>query len=66
MIFVTRNWGGYSSFSMRSPVTRAVAGLTLVTSDWDLRVPGLRENWDVEIVEEGAGERYNETEDRNR
>ena len=56
VIFVTRYWGGNIS-STRSPVTRAVAGLTLVTSDWLLRVPELRRDWDVEIVEEGAGER---------
>ena len=38
-------------------MTRAVAGLLLVTSDLRLRVPELRRDWDVEIVEEGAGER---------
>ena len=56
VIFVTRYWGAYRS-SRRSPVTRAVAGLTLVTSDYRLSVPELRRDWDVEIVEEGAGER---------
>ena len=56
VIFVTRYWGAYSS-SRRSPVTRAVAGLTLVTSDYRLSVQKLRRDWDVEIVEEGAGER---------
>ena len=59
VIFVTRHWGGdYSTnTTRRSPVTRAVAGLLLVTSDYDLSVQGLRRDWDVEIVEEGAGER---------
>ena len=56
MIFVTSCWGAYRS-SRRSPVTRAVAGLTLVTSDGGRSVQGLRRDWDVEIVEEGAGER---------
>ena len=57
VIFVTKYWGaGYSS-TMRSPVTRAVAGLLLVTGDSVLSVQGLRRDWDVEIVEEGAGER---------
>ena len=55
VIFVTRYWGDY--ISSRSPVTRAVAGLLLVTGDLDLSVPELRRDWDVEIVEEGAGER---------
>ena len=58
VIFVTRYWGGYSSNNTsRSPVTRAVAGLLLVTGDYWLSVPELRRDWDVEIVEEGAGER---------
>ena len=58
VIFVTTDWGGYiSTTSRRSPVTRAVAGLLLVTGDLDLSVPELRRDWDVEIVEEGAGER---------
>ena len=58
VIFVTTWWGGYSSNNTRrSPVTRAVAGLTLVSSDFSLSVQKLRRDWDVEIVEEGAGER---------
>ena len=56
VIFVTTEWAGYISGN-RSPVTRAVAGLLLVTSDYDLRVRELRRDWDVEIVEPGAGER---------
>ena len=52
VIFVTRGWGAYRSSTRRSPVTRAVAGLLLVTSDRWLSVPGLRRDWDVEIVEE--------------
>ena len=55
VIFVTTDWAGYSSRSRRSPVTRAVAGLLLVTGDLRLSVPKLRRDWDVEIVEEGAG-----------
>ena len=59
VIFVTRDWGVYttSRSTSRSPVTRAVAGLLLVTGDMELSVQGLRRDWDVEIVEEGAGER---------
>ena len=49
--------GGDSS-SSRSPVTRAVSGLLMVTGDWGLSVQRLRRDWDVEIVEEGAGERW--------
>ena len=55
VIVVTRGWGGY--INTRSPVTRAVAGLLLVTGDSGLNVQELRRDWDVEIVEEGAGER---------
>ena len=39
---------------MRSPVTRAVAGLLLITSDFKLRVQNLRRNWEVEILEKGV------------
>ena len=56
VIFVTTYWGDNIN-SSRSPVTRAVAGLLLVTGDYWLSVPELRRDWDVEIVEEGAGER---------
>ena len=62
VIFVTRYWGAYSN-SRRSPVTRAVSGLLLVTGDYTLSVPELRRDWDVEIVEEGAGESDSETGD---
>jgi len=62
VIFVTRDWGGCYG-SRRSPVTRAVAGLTLVTSDFGISVSGLKENWDVEIVREGAGERDSDGDD---
>ena len=55
VIVVTKDWAGYTS-SRRSPLTRAVAGLTLVTGGWGLSVPKLKRLWDVEIVEEGAGE----------
>ena len=57
VIYVATCWGDYINSNSRSPVTRAVAGLTLVTGDWGLSVPELRRDWDVEIVEEGAGER---------
>ena len=62
VIFVTREWGGAYS-SVRSPVTRAVAGLLLITSDKGLDFQELSKNWDVEIVEEGAWETDSETED---
>ena len=56
VIYVKTDWGESSeSESSRSPLTRAVAGLTMVTGDLRLWVPGLRRLWDVEIVEEGAG-----------
>ena len=61
MIVVTTYWADYRS--SRSPVTRAVAGLLLVTSYTWFSVPRLRRDWDVEIVEEGAGESDSETED---
>ena len=57
MTYVTEYWASYI-FSRRIPVTRAVAGLTLVTSDLGLSVQELRRDWDVEKVEEGAGERH--------
>ena len=57
VIFVTRCWSGYSvSSSSRSAVTRAVAGLLVITSDNGINVPKLRKNWEVEILEEGAGD----------
>ena len=46
VIYITGDWGGHSSISRRSPVTRAVAGLLLITSDFGLSVPELRRNWD--------------------
>merc|ERR1719350_2669833 len=55
VIFVTRAWSGYN---IRSPVTRAVARLMLVTSDWALSVHALRRDWDVEIVEESDSETW--------
>ena len=63
VIFVTTDWAGYYSRRRRSPLTRAVAGLMLVTDDKWLSVQELRRDWDVEIVEEGAGESDSETED---
>ena len=55
VIFVTRSWGDYIS-NLRSPVTRAVAGLLLITGDYLLNIPGLRRNWEVKILEEGVRE----------
>ena len=63
VIYVTRDWGGYTRGSRRSPVTRAVAGLLMVTGELGLSVQRLRRYWDVEIVEEGAGESASETGD---
>ena len=54
VIFVTRFLGDYSS--RRSPVTRAVAGLLLITSDWCLSVKEMRRHWEVTILEEGVDE----------
>ena len=52
VIFVTRSWGGNYSTSRRSPVTRAVAGLMVVTSDWRTNISELRNNWDhMELME---------------
>ncbi len=62
VIFVTRHWGGNIS-SMRSPVTRAVAGLLMITSDGELSVRELRRDWEVKILEEGVWESDSETED---
>ena len=53
VIFVTRGWTGYSS-SRRSPVTRAVAGLLVITGDLTPSVQELRRHWEVEIVEKGV------------
>ena len=55
VIFVTRYWAGYRS-RRRSPVTRAVAGLLLITSDEDLSVQEMRRHWEVTILEEGVKE----------
>ena len=52
IILVTKAWAG--NYSTRSPVTRAVAGLLLITGDLGLRVRGLRKHWEVTILEERA------------
>ena len=54
VIFVTRSWGGSVSSSRRSPVTRAVAGLLMITCDSVLSVQGLRRDWEVTILEKGV------------
>ena len=69
VIYITRDWGYFFGIrsimkipsirtitSIRSPMTRAVAGLLLITSDLYLNVQELRKHWEVEILEEGAGE----------
>ena len=54
VIFVTRHWDGYNgSGSSRHPVTRAVAHLCIITGDTNLKIWGMRNYWDVEILEEG-------------
>ena len=65
VIYVTEDWGGNISSSMRSPVTRAVVGLLMITSDHELSVPEMRRDWEVTILEEGVRERdrQSETED---
>ncbi len=55
VIYVTRHWGGDIG-SKRTPVTRAVAGLLMITGDWSLSVQGMRRDWEVQILEEGAGQ----------
>ena len=63
VIFVTREWASYIGSSRRSPLTRAVAGLLVITSDYKLRVQEMGRNWDVEmILEKGTGESDSETE----
>ena len=55
IIFVTRGWSD-KNISRRSPLTRAVAGLLVITSDWHLSVQEMRRHWEVTILEKGAGE----------
>ena len=40
--------------SIRHPVTRAVAHLCIITSDANLNIWGMENNWDVEILEDGV------------
>ena len=63
VICVTQEWGDYTV--RRSPLTRAVAHLCLITGDLGLSVRGMRRHFEVEIVEEGAGESDAETEPEN-
>ena len=63
VIFITRAWGDNSRSRRRSPVTRAIAGLLMITSDKWLSVKKMRRDWEVEIVEEGVRESGSETED---
>ena len=44
-------------------MTRAVAGLLMITSDDYLSVKKMERDWEMKIVEEGAGESGSETED---
>ena len=55
VICVTKGWGDYMHV-IRSPVTRAVAHLCLITGDLGLNVPEMRKYWEVEIMEKGAGD----------
>ena len=58
VIFVTRYWGGdILNYSRRSPMTRAVAGLLVMTGHEGLSVQKLRRHWEVEILEEGVSEK---------
>ena len=51
VIFVTqRYWGGTVSIG-RSPLTRAVAGLVVLTSDFQLSISQMKRHWDVQIME---------------
>ena len=43
-----------SASSIRHPVTRAVAHLCIITSDANLKICGMENNWDVEILEDGV------------
>ena len=54
IICVTQFWGNNSA--IRSPVTRAVAHLCLITIDYNLNVPEMKKYWEVEIMEKGAGD----------
>ena len=58
VIFVAKQWSGLLS-NLRNPVTRAVAGLLMITSDYGIDVQALKEHWDVQIVEEGVKENQN-------
>ena len=53
---VTKNWGGYIGSGRRSPVTRAVAGLLMITGDNMVSVRGLRRHWEVRILEKAVRE----------
>ena len=56
VICVTRVWGDYTDHSGRSPLTRAVAHLCLITSDAFISFRKMKRHWELEILEEGAGE----------
>ena len=49
VICVTRDWAGYTD--IKSPVTLAVAHLCLIASDYNVSVPMMKKNWEVEIME---------------
>ena len=55
VICVTRDWAGYTGTG-RSPLTRAVAHLCLITNDHLLNVQKMRKYWEVEIMEKGVRE----------
>ena len=56
VICVEQYWGDYIYSVTRSPVTRAVAHLCLIISDYNLNVPEMEKYWKVKIMEKGAGD----------
>ena len=53
VICVSKDWA-IKRGCRRSPVTRAVAHLCLITSDWGINVPEMKKNWELETLEEGV------------
>ena len=52
VVWVTRDWQDCN----RSGVTRAVGHVCVITSDDLLNIIALRENWDVNIMENGIND----------
>merc|ERR1712137_734178 len=55
VILVRRAWDVRGQ-ARRSGITRGVASMALLISDSGLKIPEMRKQWDVEIIEEGAAE----------